>query len=532
MVSATPSSHTEVLLTWSRPESGDVREFRIERADASGAFVQIATVSADVLSYRDVGLSPATAYNYRVRACGDGGCSPYTNANTTTLTQLVITSQTLPDGVRGEPYNGAITATGGAGGYTWTVLSGSLPAGLTLSEVGVLSGIPLTAQTSLFVARVRSQDGQVAQKDLSIRVVEPAPGSGVTIQTSRLPPALLGLPYEPELDASGGNGSVYTWSLVSGAVPPGVTLAEGGLFSGTPTTPGSFSFTVRVTSGGRSAQQAYTVTVVSNDVTRFNITSFEVATVPANIRPHLEAAIARWERVISGDLSVLRVPRSFFGTNNCDGFGKLVNGTAVDDVIVMMDISPIDGAGKVLGQAGPCGIRNDRLPFAGVLTLDSDDLTPLVGARTLTDIIFHEIGHILGFGTLWGSSVLTGGGTSDPRDAGANAVQRYQALGGTGSVPLENTGGVGTADAHWRESVFRTEIMTGFSERIGVAMPMSVISIAAMADLGYTVNFAEADPYALPSLAAAPEPTPREPLGYDMILPGPVLTLPSSGVPR
>jgi hypothetical protein len=68
--------------------------------------------------------------------------------------------------------------------------------------------------------------------------------------------------------------------------------------------------------------------------------------------------------------------------------------------------------------------------------------------------------------------------------------------------------------------------MTGFSERIGVAQPLSRVSIAAMADLGYTVDMNAADPYTLPSALAAPPPS-RELLGYDVILRGPVRVLPA-----
>jgi hypothetical protein len=255
--------------------------------------------------------------------------------------------------------------------------------------------------------------------------------------------------------------------------------------------------------------------------------------VPAEIRPHLDAAIARWERVITGNLGPVTIPQNFFSSPFCGGFGGLVNGTSVEDLIVMMDISPIDGPGKILGQAGPCGLRSSTpLPFVGVLTLDSEDLAPMAGTQTLTDVIFHEIGHILGFGTLWGGQeLLTGGGTADPRFTGTRAMQEYSALGGTGSVPAENTGGSGTKDSHWRESIFRTEILTGFSERIGVAMPLSRLTIASMADLGYTVDFREADAYALPGAPGAPPLAPLEPLGYDVVLDGPVRVLPEAPPP-
>jgi hypothetical protein len=527
-VTATPSSHTEVELSWSPPPSGDVQEFRIERATAGGTFVQVATVVGTVFSYRDVGLDPATAYEYRVRVCGAGGCSAYTTTSVTTLAMLVITTESLSNGVRGEAYNGGLNATGGAAGYTWTVQSGSLPAGLSLSVLGILSGIPETVQTAVFVVRVRSEDGQTASKELTLRIVDPVAATGVTIVTPALPPALVDSPFNVSLTASGGDGSLYQWSVVEGSLPPGLSLSPEGLFTGVPLGSGSFPFAVVVTSGGHTDQRAYTIQVVAEDFARFNITPFEVATVPGTIRPHLIAAVARWERVVTGELGGIRIPRSFFSSTFCGGFGELVNGTALDDLIVMVDISSIDGAGKILGQAAPCGLRGSGgLPFVGVLTLDADDLAPLVGTQTLTDIIFHEIGHILGFGTLWGArQLLAEGGTSDPRFLGMRAVQEYGALGGTGSVPVEGTGGVGTADAHWRESVFRTEVMTGFSERVGTAMPLSRASIASFADLGYTVDVAAADAFTLPAAGAAQAPGALGPLGYDVILPGPVRYLP------
>ena len=532
-VSATAASHTEVLLGWVSP-TADVHEFRVERATAGGTFVQVAVVPGNVLSYRDVGLTPSTAYQYRVRACGDGGCSPFTEASVTTLAVLAITTESLPDGVRGQPYSVGLSATGGTPGYTWTVLSGSLPAGLSLSVLGIISGVPETAQTAVFVVRVRSEDGQTASKELSLRIVEPATGNGLAIVTARVPPAIFDNPYNVALSARGGDGT-YAWSVASGSLPPGLTLGAGGVFSGFPMSAGTFGFTVAVTSAGHTDQRAYTLEVILDQPTRFDVTTFEVSGVPASMRPHLTAAVARWQQVITGDLGGLQIPRSFFSSTFCGGFGELVNGTSVDDILVMIDISPIDGPGKILGQAAPCGLRNtSRLPFVGILTLDTDDLTPLVGTQNLTDIIFHEIGHILGFGTLWGGArqLIVEGGTSNPRFTGIEAMAEYGSLGGSGQVPVEGSGGVGTADAHWRESVFRTEIMTGFSERIGTAMPLSRVSIASMADLGYVVDVSRADPFTLPSLSGAPAPTPLEPLGYDVILPGPVRYLPETELRR
>ena len=93
-------------------------------------------------------------------------------------------------------------------------------------------------------------------------------------------------------------------------------------------------------------------------------------------------------------------------------------------------------------------------------------------------------------------NLVTGLGTADPEFVGKNAVAAYnkmQILGMDTSttasgVPVENTGGGGTADAHWRESVFTTELMTGYSNP-GVPDPMSTVTVASMADLGYKVSY-------------------------------------------
>ena len=72
----------------------------------------------------------------------------------------------------------------------------------------------------------------------------------------------------------------------------------------------------------------------------------------------------------------------------------------------------------------------------------------------------------------------------------------YALLGQSGDVPLETTGGDGTADAHWSEARFGNELMTGY---INATNRLSTLSIAALADLGYQVDLAQADAYTLPA---------------------------------
>ena len=90
---------------------------------------------------------------------------------------------------------------------------------------------------------------------------------------------------------------------------------------------------------------------------------------------------------------------------------------------------------------------------------------------------------------------------------------------------LENQGGEGTARSHWRETTFDSEVMTGFSEAVGVPQPLSRVTIAAMRDIGYTVDMSAADPYTLPTprvVEGVPEPA----TVWDEVLEEPMRVLP------
>jgi Leishmanolysin len=115
----------------------------------------------------------------------------------------------------------------------------------------------------------------------------------------------------------------------------------------------------------------------------------------------------------------------------------------------------------------------------------------------LSLIATHEVGHSLGIGTVWDyKNLLRGAGSSNPTFSGSNARAQWRALGGTGNVPVENTGGAGTRDGHWREATFGNELMTGFLDT--GKNPLSRLTIASLKDLGYVVNLNAADVYTRP----------------------------------
>lgn len=201
----------------------------------------------------------------------------------------------------------------------------------------------------------------------------------------------------------------------------------------------------------------------------------------------LRQASQQWQRVIVGD-----VPDQYY------------RGQRVDDVLIEISAQTIDGPGAILGYAQTTDFRRDSgLPFHGVIVIDTADVAAM-SSRDLQEVMTHEIGHILGFGVIWDRlGLLTGAGTSNPGFTGAQAVAEYNALFHTHvtAVPVEADGGPGTRLSHWRESVFHTELMTGWHNG-GAVNALSRITVASMADLGYQVNLGAANPFA--AIVAAP----------------------------
>ena len=198
-----------------------------------------------------------------------------------------------------------------------------------------------------------------------------------------------------------------------------------------------------------------------------------------------QAAAARWSQIITGDLPAVEV-----------------GGELIDDVAITAEGVTIDGAGRILGQAGPAFVRSDSmLPVTGMMQFDSADLDAMEADGSLVDVIIHEMGHVLGIGTLWeAKGLLVGAGTSDPRFIGPKAQQVYAKLLGESTprpVPVANRGGPGTADGHWREDTFRNELMTGFLNA-GIN-PLSLLTIASLEDMGYEVDRSAADAFSLPT---------------------------------
>jgi len=174
------------------------------------------------------------------------------------VTPLQFSTGSLSAGQVGVGYSKMIQATGGTTPYSWTITAGALPAGLTLSAgTGSISGTPTASGSFSFTAKVTDSTSPTAQTgSKAFNLTIAAAPNPVQITTNSLPSAQVNTAYSTTLAASNGT-TPYSWSITSGSLPAGLTLAAAtGVISGTPTTAGTSSFTVKVTDSGSPATSA------------------------------------------------------------------------------------------------------------------------------------------------------------------------------------------------------------------------------------------------------------------------------------
>lgn len=249
------------------------------------------------------------------------------------------------------------------------------------------------------------------------------------------------------------------------------------------------------------------VTITATGTPGFDIQLRYLTTATNPQRQAFSDAAARWEALAIGDLPDANLSAR---SGECGSNSPPVI-EIVDDILILVSLEAVDGPGGVLAQSGPCFVRlTNDLPILGQMRVDSDDLAALEIYGLLSDVVLHEMGHVLGFGTLWTTHGLLAdpseSGGLDPHFTGPAAIDAFNDAGGASyagaKVPVEDTGGPGTADAHWRESVLGTELMTGFLE-VGQPNPLSFITVASLADQGYNVNTAAADMFTVGAVAGA-----------------------------
>ena len=313
-------------------------------------------------------------------------------------------------------------------------------------------------------------------------------------------------------------GAVVSFSVIGGGgtLPPGsvtVTTDANGIAIAPTWTLGKSTGvqTLRGTSGAFTANATATVTSNYTLEVRF----FGPAMDP-NIQAAFVTAAARIQGLLTGDVANTNVS-NLDVAGQCGATGVSPLTEQIDDLIVYAQVAPNDGPGGILGSAGQCYIRDQsELSLIGIMNFDSADLQNLLATNRLDAVILHEMLHTVGIGTLWSRKAQVSQPSTPSvafigQQAGAGCLFHGGAAPnqcGSGTVPVEAGGGSGTANVHWREVTsgtgigFNTELMTGFIEAAGIAMPLSRMSIGSLADIGYTVNLLPFDSYTVPSTAA------------------------------
>jgi hypothetical protein len=215
-------------------------------------------------------------------------------------------------------------------------------------------------------------------------------------------------------------------------------------------------------------------------------------------------AAAKWRTIIVDSVGSVQVR---LAAGACDSSQPAIN-EQVKDLLILVHVRAISDTvpgQSILGESGPCLVRDPgNIPVLGVMSLNSTTLTSLAGSGLLNDVVKHELGHLLGFGTVWDlDRLLRDSTTNNPWFSGAEAQAAFRSADPSYSdkiVPVEAGGGAGTTLSHWRESVMTNELMTGFIDNPG-PNPLSAITIESMADLGYTVDVSQAEPWPTPGNA-------------------------------
>ena len=235
----------------------------------------------------------------------------------------------------------------------------------------------------------------------------------------------------------------------------------------------------------------------AEDVTKYNIDILLEVVNPLHAKAFVDAK-DRWMEVITGDLSSVQSQPFRDPEYNCANALP----TLIDDLIICGRDEYIDGPGtnkgNILGAAGPLWLRKAYATglwttIVGRMKFDIVDIDRMIADGSWDKVILHEMGHVLGIGSLWSKNNLIG---TNLIYQGVNAINVWKNDWNcvTDTPPVETDGGIGTAGGHWDEDCFDSELMTGFRDP-DTPMPLSRLTVASLKDSGYTVDYSVADTY-------------------------------------
>jgi outer membrane autotransporter protein len=160
----------------------------------------------------------------------------------------------------GQPFGATLVASGGRAPYTFSVISGQLPAGLALQPNGAISGTPTASASHRFTVVARDAHGASGVHDAVLNVIE------LSVSPPTLASGSVGDPYHQTLSASGGSGP-YSYAVTAGSLPAGLSLSRSGKLTGTPVARGQARFTITATDTSQAASaRSYTVRIGAPNV--------------------------------------------------------------------------------------------------------------------------------------------------------------------------------------------------------------------------------------------------------------------------
>lgn len=263
------------------------------------------------------------SFSFTIRVNDSAGAQVTQTLTLRVVAGLAITDCPLPVATVGQAYSGAAALQAGTAPFSWSIIGGALPSGLSLDAVsGQISGTPSTTGISSYAISVADATGASALRACTLTVT----GGALSVSTAAsLAPAIVGNPYSASLNASGGAGP-YLWSVVSGALPDGLTLDPAGQISGTATKSGMYQFTLRVSDQtGGSSTQAFTLNVLLAPAPSLSFTGLSDFVAPAQ-QPTFDLTLdSPYPAALTGVLTLSFTPDGSAGVD--DPAIRLSNGS-------------------------------------------------------------------------------------------------------------------------------------------------------------------------------------------------------------
>lgn len=264
--------------------------------------------------------------------------------------------------------------------------------------------------------------------------------------------------------------------------------------------------TATLRGGGRSFSSSLLPPTGSGN---FTISVIQLTPVTQQVEDAFAYASERIRRAVTTEL----VPREVPSGLRCSSVPEVPLPEHVGNLLLLVQVGPIDGPSNIVGSATSCIFDNDGFVRVGYVEIDSADVAMLLAQNNLESTIIHEALHVMGLGTAWPyRGLVEGYGTASPRYTGlhGNAALTYLNAESYGRAPVQGSGGTGTAGVHWSEDVFSIEMMTPFTEE--GASPMSMLTLGALRDIGYSVDFAAADNFTILASSGTVPNTENDPL--------------------